>query len=136
MQVVATQIREGMVLDLDGELYRVTYTQHVTPGKGVACMLTKLKHIITGKKHQTGHNVSHSNIKSKRRFMVNLNSVTLFSESLQRKFRLRIASSTLRTIDKHGGLDQYLNKTSSRSLTDKALKIKKQIEKNVSKKAS
>ncbi len=91
---------------------------------------------ITGKKHQTGHNVSHSNIKSKRRFMINLNSVTLFSESLQRKFRLRIASSTLRTIDKHGGLDQYLNKTSSRSLTDKALKIKKQIEKNVSKKAS
>ena len=66
----------------------------------------------------------------------NLNSVTLFSESLQRKFRLRIASSTLRTIDKHGGLDQYLNKTSSRSLTDKALKIKKLIERNVSKKAS
>ena len=68
--------------------------------------------------------------------MVNLNSVTLFSESLKRKFRLRIASSTLRTIDKHGGLDQYLNKVSSRSLTDKALKIKKQIEKNVSQKAS
>ena len=43
--------------------------------------------------------------------MVNLNSVTLFSESLKRKFRLRIASSTLRTIDKHGGLDQFLNKT-------------------------
>lgn len=68
--------------------------------------------------------------------MVNLNSVTLFSESLKRKFRMRIASSTLRTIDKHGGLDKYLNKTSSRSLTDKALKIKKQIEKNVSQKAS
>ena len=68
--------------------------------------------------------------------MVNLNSVTLFSESLKRKFRMRIASSTLRTIDKNGGLDQYLNKTSSRSLTDKALKIKKQIEKNVSQKAS
>ena len=68
--------------------------------------------------------------------MVNLNSVTLFSESLKRKFRVRIASSTLRTIDKHGGLDKYLNKTSSRSLTDKALKIKKQIEKNVSQKAS
>ena len=91
---------------------------------------------ITGKKHQTGHNVSHSNIKTKRRFMVNLNKVTLFSDSLKRKFRFRIASSTLRTIDKQGGLDQYLNKTSSRSLTDKALKIKKQIEKNVSQKAS
>ena len=68
--------------------------------------------------------------------MVNLNSVTLFSESLKRKFRMRIASSTLRTIDKNGGVDQYLNKTSSRSLTDKALKIKKQIEKNVSQNAS
>ena len=68
--------------------------------------------------------------------MVNLNSVTLFSESLKRKFRMRIASSTLRTIDKQGGLDQYLNKTSTRSLTDKAIKIKKQIEKNVSQKAS
>ena len=91
---------------------------------------------LTGKKHQTGHNVSHSNIKTKRRFMVNLNNVTLFSESLKKKFRFRIASSTLRTIDKHGGLDQYLDKTSSRSLTDKALKIKKQIEKNVSLKAN
>ena len=91
---------------------------------------------ITGKKHQTGHNVSHSNIKTKRRFMVNLNSVTLFSESLKRKFRFRIASSTLITIDKHGGIDQYLNNTSSRLLTDKALKLKKQIEKNVSPKAN
>tara|TARA_B100001059_G_scaffold146112_1_gene146048 strand:+ start:1113 stop:1406 length:294 start_codon:yes stop_codon:yes gene_type:complete len=91
---------------------------------------------LTGKKHQTGHNVSHSNIKTKRRFMVNLNNVTLFSESLNKKFRFRIASSTLRTIDKHGGLDQYLDKTSSRSLTDKALKIKKQIEKKVSQKAN
>jgi len=91
---------------------------------------------ITGKKHQTGHHVSHSNIKSKRRFLVNLNSVTLFSESLKRKFRFRIASSTLRTIDKHGGLDQFLAKASSRTLTDKALKIKKQIEKNVSHQAN
>lgn len=91
---------------------------------------------ITGKKHQTGHNVSHSNIKTKRRFMVNLNKVTLFSESLKRKFRFRIASSTLRTIDKHGGIDQFLNNTSSRLLTDKALKLKKQIEKNVSPKAN
>jgi large subunit ribosomal protein L28 len=63
--------------------------------------------------------------------MVNLNSVTLYSELLKRKFKFRIASSTLRTIDKHGGLDQYLNKTSSRLLTDKALKIKKQIDKSV-----
>lgn len=68
--------------------------------------------------------------------MVNLNNVTLFSDSLKRKFRFRIASSTLRTIDKHGGLDQYLNNTSSRLLTDKALKIKKQIIKNVGSQAN
>ena len=68
--------------------------------------------------------------------MVNLNNVTLFSEALKRKFRFRVASSTLRTIDKHGGLDQYLNKTSSRMLTDKALKIKKLLEKNVGSKAN
>jgi ribosomal protein L28 len=46
------------------------------------------------------------------------------------------SSKSLRTIDKHGGIDQYLNNTSSRLLTDKALKLKKQIEKNVSPKAN
>ena len=51
---------------------------------------------ITGKKHQTGHNVSHSNIKSKRRFMVNLNNVTLFSDSLRKKFRFRVHTNGFR----------------------------------------
>ena len=87
---------------------------------------------LTGKIHQTGHNVSHSNIKTKRRFMVNLNKVTLRSEALNKNFRLRIASSTLRTVDKYGGLDGFLSKMNSRKLTDKASKIKKLIEKNVS----
>ena len=87
---------------------------------------------LTGKIHQTGHNVSHSNIKSKRRFMVNLNMVTLRSDALNKNFRLRIASSTLRTVDKYGGLDGFLSKMNSRKLTDKASKIKKLIEKNVS----
>lgn len=49
MQINATQIRTGMVLVLDNELYRVTWTMHRTPGKGNACMQTKLKHIINGK---------------------------------------------------------------------------------------
>ena len=49
MIINATQIREGMVLNHEGGLYRVTYTMHVTPGKGVACMQTKLKHVVTGK---------------------------------------------------------------------------------------
>src|SRR3989339_764471 len=49
MYINATQIRVGMVLIIEKELYKVTYTMHVTPGKGVACMQTKLKNIITGK---------------------------------------------------------------------------------------
>lgn len=49
MVLVATQIRTGMILVIDNELYRVTWTMHRTPGKGNACMQTKLKHIINGK---------------------------------------------------------------------------------------
>jgi elongation factor P len=49
MQIVATQIREGMILVLDGDLFRVTKAMHRTPGKGNACMQTKLKNIISGK---------------------------------------------------------------------------------------
>ena len=86
---------------------------------------------LTGKIHQTGHNVSHSNIKTKRRFMVNLNKVTLRSEFLKKNFRFRVAASTLRIVDKHRGLDGFLSKMSSRNLTDKASKIKKLIEKNI-----
>jgi len=49
MVLNATQIRVGMVLNIEGELYRVTWTMHRTPGKGNACMQTKLKHLVTGK---------------------------------------------------------------------------------------
>ncbi|RAP32398.1 elongation factor P [Candidatus Marinamargulisbacteria bacterium SCGC AG-414-C22] len=49
MQINATLIREGMVLVIDGDLYRVTWKMHRTPGKGNACMQTKLKNIINGR---------------------------------------------------------------------------------------
>jgi elongation factor P len=49
MQINATQIREGMILIVDDELYRVTWKMHRTPGKGNACMQTKLKHIVSGR---------------------------------------------------------------------------------------
>lgn len=44
----ATQIRVGNILIIDGELARVTKTDHITPGKGVACMQVKMKNIKTG----------------------------------------------------------------------------------------
>ncbi len=49
MAINATQIRVGMVLNVENELYRVTWIMHRTPGKGNACMQTKMKHILTGK---------------------------------------------------------------------------------------
>lgn len=49
MQINATLIREGMILIIEDELYRVTWKMHRTPGKGNACMQTKLKNIINGR---------------------------------------------------------------------------------------
>jgi len=75
----------------------------------------------------SGHNVSHSNIKTKRRFEVNLCNVTLPSDALGQNFKLRIAAKTLRTVDFKGGLDGFLMGTKNAKLTDKAKKIKKAL---------
>jgi large subunit ribosomal protein L28 len=79
---------------------------------------------LTGKDVMVGNNVSHANNKTKRRYLPNLHWVTLYSETLQQKFRFRIAASTLRTVDKIGGLDAFLAKSNSKNLSDKALGIK------------
>ena len=84
---------------------------------------------LSGVKPIIGHKVSHSNIKTKRRFLPNLVNVTLRSEALGRDVSLRIAAKTLRTVDKHGGLDGYLAKSKDDTLSAKALKIKRDIEK-------
>ncbi|NQY12302.1 MAG: 50S ribosomal protein L28 [Henriciella sp.] len=84
---------------------------------------------LTGTGPMVGHNVSHSNIKTKRRFMPNLVNVTLHSEALDQRFSMRVAAKALRTVDKLGGLDAYLAKAKDDVLSAKALKIKKNIEK-------
>ncbi|WP_084396317.1 50S ribosomal protein L28 [Henriciella aquimarina] len=84
---------------------------------------------LSGVKPTIGNIVSHSNVKTKRRFMPNLVNVTLRSEALDRAFPMRIAAKTLRTIDKLGGLDGYLAKVRDDKLSPKALKIKRDIEK-------
>ena len=83
---------------------------------------------LSGKGPMTGHNVSHSNIKTNRRFLPNLQDVTLQSETLGRSFKFRIAASTLRTVDHRGGLDAYLLKAKEAELSPAALKVKKDIE--------
>lgn len=84
---------------------------------------------LSGVKPIIGHLVSHSNVKTKRRFLPNLVNVTLRSEALGQAYSMRIAAKTLRTVDKHGGLDGYLAKAKEAKLSPRALKIKRDIEK-------
>ena len=84
---------------------------------------------LTGKGPMVGNNVSHANNKTKRRFLPNLNDVTLMSETLGRGFKLRISAAALRTVDHRGGLDGFLAKAKDADLSEKALKIKKDIAK-------
>jgi len=86
---------------------------------------------LTGKTALTGHKVSHSNRKSKRRFLPNLCNVTLISDTLGRSVRLRISANALKTVDHRGGLDAFLIKAKHAELAPKALEIKRQIEKKL-----
>ena len=86
---------------------------------------------LTGKSVMSGNNVSHANNKTKRRFMPNLNAVTIASDALGRSFRFRVAASTLRTIDHRGGLDAFLAKAPDSDLSTRALKVKRDIEKSL-----
>ncbi|MGX1307914.1 large subunit ribosomal protein L28 [Amorphus suaedae] len=87
---------------------------------------------LTGKAVLTGNNVSHANNKTRRRFLPNLCTVTLLSETLERGIRLRIAAASLRTVEHRGGLDAFLMKAKDEELSPRALLVKREI---VSKKA-
>jgi large subunit ribosomal protein L28 len=84
---------------------------------------------LTGKGVMTGNNVSHANNKTRRRFLPNLNDVTLMSETLGQSFTLKISASALRSVDHRGGLDAFLAKAKDDELSPRALKIKKDIAK-------
>ena len=86
---------------------------------------------LTGKAFQTGHKVSHSNRKTKRRFLPNLVNVTLTSEALEQSVRLRISANALRTVDHRGGLDGFLAKSKDVELSPRALEFKRQLEKKL-----
>jgi len=82
---------------------------------------------LTGKGPLSGHKVSHSNVKTKRRFMPNLRNVTLSSDALGRKVRARVSANALRTVDHRGGLDAFLLKAKDAELAPKMLDLKRQI---------
>ena len=82
---------------------------------------------LTGKKPLVGHKVSHSNIKTKRRFLPNLRNVTLISDTLGRRIRLRVSANALKTVDHRGGLDAFLLKAKDDELAPRVLELKRQI---------
>jgi large subunit ribosomal protein L28 len=82
---------------------------------------------LTGKAVLTGNLVSHSNRKTRTRFLPNLASVTLISDVLQRKIRFRVATSALRSVEHRGGLDAFLIKASDTELSPSARAIKREI---------
>jgi len=82
---------------------------------------------LTGKAVQTGNLVSHSNRKTRTRFLPNLVNVSLISDSLQRSVRLRIAAAALRSVEHRGGLDSFLLKARDAELSMNALKLKREI---------
>lgn len=84
---------------------------------------------LTGKTLQVGHNVSHANNKTKRVFRPNLQVISLASDSLGQVYKLKISMSALRSVDRIGGLDAYLLKAKDATLSTKALRLKRAIEK-------
>ena len=84
---------------------------------------------LTGKGAQVGHKVSHSNRKTKRRFLPNLLNVTVMSDALSRSVRLRVSANALKTIDHRGGLDAFLLKAKDAELSPRVLDLKRQIKK-------
>ncbi len=84
---------------------------------------------LTGKKVQSGNNVSHANNKTRRRFLPNLCNVSLVSDALGRSIRLRVSAHALRSVEHRGGLDAFLAKAKSDELSLKARRLKREIEK-------
>ena len=87
---------------------------------------------LTGKMFLSGNNVSHAKNRTKRRFSPNLQNITFLSEKLGKKIQLRVATSTIRTVEKKGGLDEFLLNTSNTKLPSEAVKIKKLINSKIS----
>ena len=86
---------------------------------------------LTGKGVMVGHKVSHSNIKTKRRFLPNLLNVTLMSDALGRSFKMRISANALKSVDHRGGLDAFLLKAKDAELAPKVLDIKRSLRKKL-----
>jgi large subunit ribosomal protein L28 len=84
---------------------------------------------LTGKAVQSGNKVSHSNRKTRTRFLPNLVQVTLISDALERAVRLRVSAAALRSVEHRGGLDNFLIKAREEELSAGAAELKREIAK-------
>lgn len=84
--------------------------------------------MITGKAPMSGHNVSHAQNKTKRRFMPNIQDTSLYSETLQRWIKVRVSTNGLRTVEHKGGLDAFLKETAKTKLNPALRSVKAEIE--------
>ncbi|MCH2322456.1 MAG: 50S ribosomal protein L28 [Pseudomonadota bacterium] len=82
---------------------------------------------LSGKKVMTGNNVSHANNKTKRKFLPNLNNVSLVSEKLDLTVRFKISANALRSVEHAGGLDNFLLKSKDNNLSPKAKRLKNKL---------
>ena len=85
------------------------------------------KCVVTGKGVQVGHNVSHSNIKTKRRFLPNLQQTSVLSDVLG-SIRLRVTAAGIRTIEHKGGIDAFLRNTPDRKLSPEIRRLKRRVD--------
>jgi large subunit ribosomal protein L28 len=81
---------------------------------------------ISGKGVQAGNNVSHSNRKTRRRFLPNLQTISLLSDAVG-AVRLKLSTNAIRTIEHNGGIDEFLKSTQDRKLTPEIRRLKKRI---------
>ena len=91
---------------------------------------------LTGIGPMVGHHVSHSNIKTKRRFLPSLKTVKVQSEALGQTFSLRISNAALRTLDFKGGLDAFIVKARDEQLSTAAQRIKRQVKAKLAEQAA
>jgi large subunit ribosomal protein L28 len=91
---------------------------------------------LTGKGPMSGQLRSHAENKTKRTFRPNLVDVTLISDALQRKVRLRISAHALKTVERNGGLDAFLLQAKDETLSDRCLRLKRDIKKASSEQAA
>lgn len=82
---------------------------------------------LTGRTVQTGNNVSHAMNKTRRRFLPNLQTTSLWSDALGENVRFRITAYGIRTVEHGGGLDAYLLKTADEKLSTNAVRVKRRI---------